>query len=155
MGGSWIHWLPCLAGLIIPVVPKLWHMQKKVIPTQAGGTASHYPWRMNLVIFFNQFLETLDILIRTFSFTVLHFIAFCENNRHWYLKFMAKIERKKEELIQWQYDKECESLEHVVCTRNRTLFRPSQLAQSRSIFWGGTLASTRSRTLTKVSLFRK
>lgn len=72
--------------LIIPIVPKLWHMQKKLISTQPSRAASHYPRRVNLIILFNKFLKTLNVFIWSFSFTILHFITFCEDNCHWNLK---------------------------------------------------------------------
>ena len=39
--------------------------------------------------------------------------------------------------------------------KHHTLLRPSQFAQSKSTFWGGTLASMRSKTATRVLLFKK
>ncbi|KAL0431472.1 UNVERIFIED_CONTAM: hypothetical protein Sradi_0773200 [Sesamum radiatum] len=49
--------------LVIPIVPKLRHMQKKLISAQPRDTASHDPWRMLPIVFSDQLLKVLNVLV--------------------------------------------------------------------------------------------
>lgn len=91
--------------LLIPVVPQLRHMQEKLISAQTSDTAGHDPWGMFPIIFSDQLLKELDVLIGPLPFACLHFVTLCENKCHWYLKHT--------EYRQKYHDKDCN--QHCGC----------------------------------------
>lgn len=75
---------------LIPVVSKLWHVQKKLVPPQTRHTASHNPRRRLSIVFSDHFLKFSDILIRPPPFASSHFVTLCENKSQRYLQGYSK-----------------------------------------------------------------
>lgn len=112
-------------------------MQQKLISAQTSDTTGHDPRRVFWVVFSYQLLETPDVLIRLSSFGHLHLVTFCENKSHWYLN-TAEIQQRQRESLDFslcqQTRYKTDRIVELKIPEQLTLLRPSQLAQSRSIF---------------------
>lgn len=111
---------------------------------------------MLLVVLPDKLVETSDVFLRPCTFSTFHLITLGEHKGDGYLKGTNKSNKqwKFSETFELHTSKAIKFTNNSSCVFN-TLLRPSQLAQSTSIFCGGTLASTRSSTVTSASLFKK